>query len=145
MVYTAIISQANQAPMPAAFFTPVKHFHYSYFFTNFGITRVKIWRKWTYILVINWNWYCPFTWPMNHSFKEKKETIGSWGLSKPFRTHQNCHVDLMFLFDWFCTIVHNTPVVPILSKRGCLSFKFVSKLAKYVNDSNNQCFVNFTK
>ena len=90
--------------MPAAFFTPVTHFHYSYFFTNFGIFRVKIWREWTYI-----SWQIDIdivlTWPMTHSFKETKNIFAIvvfWNCLnnlKPIKI-----VNLMFLPDWFCTL-----------------------------------------
>ena len=129
---TIIISQANQAPMPAAFFTPVTHFHYSYFFTNFGIFRVKIWREWTYILVTNGNWYCFYMTPW--LTLPMQTNIFIFLKSKHFKTHQNCQSRSDVSVWLILHIVHNTPVVLMLSKRGCLSFEFMSKLAKYVSD-----------
>ena len=120
--------------MPAAFFTPVTHFHYSYFFTNFGIFRVKIWREWTYILVTNGNWYCFY---MTHDslFQCKLKIFIAFLKSKQFKTHQNCQSRSDVSVWLILHIVHNTPVVLMLSIRGCLSFEFMSKLAKYVSDS----------
>ena len=81
--------------MPAAFFTPVKHFHYSYFFTNFGITRVKIWRKWTYILVIDWHGYFS---SMTHDSlfqcsKKIRNNLQMMIYKNGFRTRQNCQCE----------------------------------------------------
>ncbi len=131
--------------MPAAFFTPVTHFHYSYFFTNFGIFRVKIWREWTYILVTNGNWYCSY---MTHDSllqsKLKIFAVGFKKMSKQFKTHQNCQSRSDVSVWLILHIVHNTPVVLMLSTRGCLSFEFMSKLAKYVSDSA-MVFMNLIK
>lgn len=56
-------------------------------------------------------------------------------LSKQFKTHQNCQAKSDVSTPLILHIMYNTPVVLMLSKRGCLSFEFVSELAKYVNNS----------